>query len=172
MIDYIIELLYNIEMKTIKYIKGDATSPIGEGNKIIIHCCNSVGAWGAGFVLALSKKWKEPEVQYRKWFRGYDGSKVFELGQVQFVKVEGDIIVANMIGQEGVGFNNGMPPIRYNAIDKCLKQVAEIAKKYNASIHGPRFGSALAGGKWEEIEKLIIENLCENDISVTIYDFN
>lgn len=44
----------------IKYIIGDATEPQGEGNKIIVHCCNNIGGWGAGFVLSLSKKWLEP----------------------------------------------------------------------------------------------------------------
>jgi hypothetical protein len=29
----------------IKYIKGDATSPIAIGDKIIVHVCNDVGGW-------------------------------------------------------------------------------------------------------------------------------
>jgi hypothetical protein len=40
----------------IQYIAGDATAPIGDGNKIIAHVCNDIGAWGAGFVLAISKR--------------------------------------------------------------------------------------------------------------------
>ena len=39
----------------IKYVVGDATAPQGESKKIICHICNDLGAWGAGFVLALSK---------------------------------------------------------------------------------------------------------------------
>ena len=53
----------------IKYITGDATQPVGEGNKIIVHVCNDVGGWGRGFVMALSKRWKEPEMKYREWPR-------------------------------------------------------------------------------------------------------
>ena len=159
-------------MTEIKYIKGDATNPIGDGRKILIHCCNNEGKWGAGFVLALSKKWKEPEVRYRKWAKGYIGNPKFELGNVQFVKVKDDIVVGNMIGQDGIGFKNGKPPIRYNAIERCLNEVAEVAKKYNASIHAPKFGSALAGGDWNKIEELIKKTLCDNDIDVTIYEFD
>ena len=48
------------------YIKGDATSPISPGNKIITHICNDIGGWGKGFVLALSKKWKVTEEADRK----------------------------------------------------------------------------------------------------------
>lgn len=33
-------------MKDIQYIKGDATSPKGTDNKIIVHVCNDVGGWG------------------------------------------------------------------------------------------------------------------------------
>lgn len=155
------------KMTTIKYVDGDATSPIGSGNKIVCHVCNSIGGWGRGFVLSLSKKWKEPELEYRKWFKDSEP----KLGQVQFVRVESDIAVANMIGQEGVGFKDGKPPIRYEAIKECLGAVARIAKKNNASIHAPRFGAGLAGGKWEIIEELINDNLCKNGIEVTIYDY-
>ncbi len=56
-------------MKEIKYIKGDATSPQAKGTKIIAHICNDLGGWGKGFVLAISKRWKEPESSYRKWHR-------------------------------------------------------------------------------------------------------
>ncbi|RKW18275.1 MAG: Appr-1-p processing protein, partial [Capnocytophaga sp.] len=47
-------------MTEIKYIKADATFPQSEGNIIIPHICNDIGAWGKGFVLALSKRWKAP----------------------------------------------------------------------------------------------------------------
>lgn len=46
-------------MKTIQYLKGDATNPQVEGNKIITHICNDIGGWGKGFVLAISKRWKK-----------------------------------------------------------------------------------------------------------------
>src|SRR5262245_8320884 len=39
-------------MTAITYVKGDATSPQADGNKIIAHVCNDVGKWGKGFVLA------------------------------------------------------------------------------------------------------------------------
>ena len=46
-------------MPGIRYVTGDATRPEGEGPKIIVHICNDIGAWGRGFVLALSKRFKE-----------------------------------------------------------------------------------------------------------------
>lgn len=138
-------------MNKITYVKGDATSPQGEGLKIICHICNNVGAWGAGFVLALSKKWSEPERQYR-------AKNGYVLGDVDIVQVEEDIFVANMIAQNNIISNLGdddKPPIRYYALTEALYAVNEFAEKNNASIHAPMFGSGLAGGDWNKIEDII-----------------
>lgn len=156
-------------MKDIQYAKGDATSSPSENNKIIVHICNDIGGWGKGFVMAISKKWKKPENQYREWFRSKDG---FELGKVQFVQVEEDLWVANLIGQHKINKDeNGNAPIRYDAIEDGLNTVALFAKENNATIHMPRIGCGLAGGKWEMIEPIILETLSENNIEVTVYDF-
>lgn len=105
----------------ILYIKGDATAPIGSGVKVITHICNDIGGWGKGFVLALSKKWKMPEEAYRQW---YKSQEEFTLGAVQFVNVENELYVANMIGQHGIYKDSkGLPPIRYDAVRQCLKEV-------------------------------------------------
>jgi O-acetyl-ADP-ribose deacetylase (regulator of RNase III) len=86
-------------MKDIQYIKGDATNPLGNDNKIIVHICNDIGAWGKGFVLAILKRWKAPEKEYKDW---YKSKKNFELGEVQLVQVEENLWVANMIGQHKI----------------------------------------------------------------------
>ena len=83
------------------YKTGDATAPIGSGNKIIVHVCNDVGAWGRGFVLAISKRWAEPEQRYRSWHKGQE-KQPFALGEVQFVQVEDTIWIANLIGQRDI----------------------------------------------------------------------
>lgn len=151
----------------INYKTGDATEPEADGMKIIVHICNNAGAWGAGFVLALSRKWSEPEDEYRKWY--HEGEK-FELGEVQFVEVESDIMVANMLGQEGLRLTESGPPIRYEAVESGLEKVAEKAVRIKASLHMPRIGSGLAGGKWEEIERIINKTLINKGLSVTVYD--
>jgi O-acetyl-ADP-ribose deacetylase (regulator of RNase III) len=140
----------------IHYIKGDATQPQGEGKKIICHICNDIGAWGAGFVLAISRRWSAPEEEYRKL-------KTRHLGDVQIVHVTDDISVANMIAQRGIGDTRvtGIldkdikPPIVYGAVRIALNKVNDIAHYSNATLHMPRIGCGLAGGRWEEIEKII-----------------
>lgn len=156
-------------MKTITYLKGDATNPQTEGNKIITHICNDIGGWGKSFVLAISNRWKNPENEYRKWFQNEEN---FILGEIQIVKVEEDIFVCNMIGQHKTITNSkGILPIRYEAVEKCLEKLANEALKLKASIHMPRIGCGLAGGKWEEIEIIIERTLIKNNVEVYVYDF-
>lgn len=156
-------------MSEVKFIQGDATTPIGTGNKIIVHVCNDIGGWGRGFVLALSNKWKAPEQEYRNWFKTGNG---FELGNVQFVKVEDNIWVANLIGQHKIKKDeNGNPPVRYEAIRKGMTLVQQKATALNASVHMPRIGCGLAGGKWEFIQPILDHELSALEIETTVYDF-
>lgn len=170
------------------YLKGDATAPQGEGGKIIAHICNDAGGWGAGFVVAISRRWAEPESAYRRWARGEAqtggliiGSPTFQLGQVQFVSVGPKLAVANMVAQRGYGRSGtaphrtddedeSQPPIRYEALALCLKTVSNVAGHLGASVHMPRIGTGLAGGKWERIEPLISKMLEGRDVYV--YDWN
>lgn len=162
-------------MSKITYIKGDATNPQGKGNKIICHICNDIGAWGAGFVLALSDKWKEPEEDYLSLFNSalVKYPKHRQLGTVRLVPVEVDkkgfvISVANMIGQSGVNTSRRYtPPVRYPAVRDALKEVDEYARALKATLHMPRIGCGLGGGKWSEIEKIIKDVVT---VDVTVYD--
>ncbi len=156
---------------SIHYVEGDATRPIGEGAKVIVHVCNDIGGWGAGFVVAISRRWKEPEQAYRRWCKQGDEAGPFELGQVQMVQVESELWVANLIGQQGLRSSGGRPPIRYGAIRTGLETVSEFAAENSTSVHMPRIGCGLAGGSWEEIEPLIKETLISAGVSVTVYDF-
>lgn len=148
----------------ITYRIGDATRPQGRGMKMIAHICNNIGAWGAGFVIALSKKWSQPEEQYRAMS---DRS----LGDVQFVDVAGDVSVANMIAQDDVISNtkraSKKSPIRYDALVDSLITVNLACNVLGASLHLPRIGSGLAGGNWTAIAALIEEHI---DVPVYVYD--
>ena len=152
-------------------VTGDATRPQGDGPKVIVHVCNDAGGWGAGFVVALSRRWKGPEELYRRWHRegAGDGRPPFALGEVQFVPVEDDLWVANLVGQHGLKTVNGVPPVRYDAIRDGLKTVARFAKESGASVHMPRIGAGLAGGDWARISRIIEEELVNRGVAVTVY---
>jgi O-acetyl-ADP-ribose deacetylase (regulator of RNase III) len=153
----------------IRYVVGDATLPTGPGPKIIAHVCNDIGKWGKGFVVALSRRWPQPEAAFR---RAYAGTRKPALGDVDFVPVGDDVIVANMIGQHGVARRgaSGPPPVRYDAILSALEKVGEHAKKIGATVHMPRIAAGLAGGSWEEIEPLIEKALSARGVQAHVYD--
>jgi O-acetyl-ADP-ribose deacetylase (regulator of RNase III) len=153
----------------IAYRTGDATDPEGEGPKIVVHVCNDVGGWGRGFVMAISRRWPGPERRYRAWHAGKE-SLPFALGEVQFVPVTPEVTVANVIGQHGLATHQKTPPVRYDAIRSGLRRVASVAHAESASVHMPRIGCGLAGGRWEGIEPIIVEELLALGVPVAVYD--
>ena len=146
----------------IKYEKGDATRPIEtEGNRIIIHICNDAGKWGKGFVLSLSKRWPSLRDSYLQDPK--------TLGTLNVYKLEDNIFVANLIAQHGIYVRNGIPPIRYEALETCLTELNDFILKNipNPSIHAPRLGCGLAGGKWDIIQQILLHTLT---CPIFIYD--
>jgi O-acetyl-ADP-ribose deacetylase (regulator of RNase III) len=152
------------------YIKCDATQPIGDGKKVIAHCCNDAGGWGSGFVIAISKRWPEPEREYRKLFAS---SSRLLLGSLHVVFVEQNIWVASIIGQHGYGSRAVLsgPPIRYQALKDGFQSLAQWCIINNATVHMPRIGCGFAGGTWDMVEPLIQDTLCKSGIAVYVYDF-
>lgn len=163
---------------TINYITGDATQPVGDGLKIIAHIVNDEGKWGSGFVVALSRRWPQPEREYRAWRRtsvtATDEVRVpnpFYLGGIQLVLVEPQVWVANMVAQHGVRHGRNAPAaVDYLALTSCLSRVAFCARFTGASIHMPRIGCGLGGGSWDEVEPIIQRELADRHIPVTVYD--
>ena len=156
----------------ITYVKGDATLPIVKDNvRILPHISNDVGGWGAGYVLALSRRWKEPEARYRK---ETDRS----LGDIQVVSVtpsngNGEMYVVNMIAQHGYVNNINPVAVRYDALETCFNKIDEwiyASISCSVSIHMPYIGCGLAGGNWEEVEKIIDNTLSDYDVYVYALD--
>lgn len=177
-------------MKDIKYLIGDATqckptdystnhllngTYTGEKSCIIPHICNDIGAWGAGFVIAVTNQLEaKPEAVYRYFHKtNHELSKIGEVQIVQSDKVP-YITVVNIIGQNDTICEDNPTPINYVAVRKGLRTVAThilgTKGNENISVHMPRIGCGLAGGKWNIVEQIIIEELCKKDIDVTVYD--
>lgn len=146
----------------INYITGDATEPKTKGPKIIAHITNNEGGWGAGFVLAISKKWPAPVQAYRLRPR----SK--QLGITEFVQVDEakQLWVANMCAQDNKG--SSWPPVSYSHLAQCLQALGTWARSGNCSIHMPRIGCGIGGGTWDKVEPLLEEYL--EGLEVYVYD--
>lgn len=157
----------------ITYLEGDATDPVGEGQKLIIHVNNDKGGWGKGFAAALSQRWADPEAAYRQWFEHRDDpdwEPRFNLGAIWPVRVTPETMVINMIAQHDYAPHGEGPYIRYNSLWNCLMQVVPIVEMVSGSIHAPRLGCGLAGGEWSQVSKLLEQSFCMRGIPVYIYD--
>lgn len=157
-------------MGKINYLVGDATAPDTKERNggIITHVCNDVNGWGHGFVMALSKKWKQPEDEFHRIPK-----KNRKVGFVQFIPVDNNLIVANMIGQNGLRYNEmNVPAVNYAAIEVALNKVCSMADSMNVDVHMPRIGCGLAGGVWEIMELIILRVLRNHKCDVYVYDFD
>ncbi len=172
----------------ITYIEGDATEPVTNKVaelKFLVHCCNDIGAWGAGFVLAITRKWKEPHLAYANWRYGIDNiyrtTGPFQLGEVQFVPVDDSIVVCNLIGQHSIAgspnvHNQGSAPVRYEAIELGLAKIRLAMHGmeecgHECSFHSPKFGADRAGGEWNVIENSINWIMGATGIPSTVYEW-
>jgi hypothetical protein len=156
----------------ITYIIGDVIKESIACNHttVIPHICNNKGAWGAGFVLALSKVWKRPENSYKRW---YKSDTNFALGMCQAVKVEKDISVINMVAQDGFPSKEKPVAVDYQALETCLAKVNNWVndrkkenKKGYIDIAMPRIGCGIGGGTWEVVESIINKTLTNQMVYV------
>jgi hypothetical protein len=151
-----------------KLIQGDLFAALPSDKKIIIpHVCNNIGAFSAGFVVPLSKTWPRTKTEYYKKKK----LDALRLGEVQFIKVEENIVVANMIAQDDLIGPNNLVPLKYDALEKCIERVANYAITFAPDglmeIHAPKFGTERAGGQWSQIEPIILRHL--GGYPITIY---
>lgn len=188
-------------MSTIKYAEGDLFAAVDAdkrpGITIIPHICNNKNAFGAGFVVPLTKRFPLAKMDYHDWYRHQFTESIttgeFGLGETQFITVEEPsdpvaktklVVVANMVAQT----LGGSRPLSYSRLAECMIEVADhscLLRKYvleqplykrlfpqgsSLRIAAPMFGSGLAGGDWNFIERLIEDCWLRNGIEeVTIY---
>lgn len=160
------------EIEQISYYKGDVLNAVSDTSddetRILIHICNNRGGWGAGFVLALSKKWAEPEQEYRECFKRRIN---YELGKIQPIKIKDNLYVINMIAQSGYKTAKNPTPLSYDALRECLNTVLIWIDENNfisPVIYAPKIGTGLAGGNWDTIKTILQEELTE--IPIKIYE--
>jgi len=149
----------------LKYKEGDVIIEARGKNVIIPHVCNDIGYWGRGFTADIDKLNPGIGKEYREYLRLLTSKGIEPLGRVCYSWITYNFCFAGMIAQHGVGRKN--KPLRYEALRKCMENVAEKAKKYNLEIFCPKFGSGLAGGDWNKIEEMI-RDIWE-DIKVTVW---
>lgn len=154
----------------LKYTQGDVTLPPEDGIRVIVHVCNDAGGWGPrdhSVASAISKRWKEPEAEYRQQFA--EGEPGLKLGEVQLVDVGERLWVANCVAQHGYRRPGNLVSFRYEAFEACCHLLVRTFVGRNASFHMPKVGCGLGGGDWQAVEPIIERTLVEAELSVTVY---
>lgn len=143
----------------INFVTGDATLPIGDGIKVIVHIVNNRGAWGAGFVLALSKRFGGvPATKYKQWYTRKRDSDFpeFILGEVMLVRVNDSTIIANLLAQDGFS-TASVPAVSLAALEASVRnlncQLDQVGGE--VSVHMPRIGTGLGGRSWDEVLPIV-----------------
>lgn len=161
--------------KDIFTIAKDRIESTANGATVIMpHVCNNVNAFGAGFADAISSRFPIVKENFHLLQKP-------TLGQNQNITVMKnkeyghELIVVNMIAQNGLVNKKNMRPLNYGALSICMLNIKNFIKQINnqsdssrVEIHAPKFGSGLAGGQWKFIECLI-HDIWE-DIPVFIYN--
>jgi hypothetical protein len=169
---------------------GDATTPqrINENEIVVItHCCNNgvngdgIGVMGAGVALSLRRKWEKVFEKYKKMEKQSPKGLKNRLGENCYVRVEEDVIVVNMIAQDGIISTNNPKPIKYWALMRCMEAIRTDLFSYIGTnsqydgrkpvIHTPKFGSERGGGNFDFILELIREIWLEAGIDVVVYEY-
>lgn len=140
----------------IRIESGDATKVRPEKSSIVIaHVVNKIGAWGAGFVLAVDGISHAPKAAYKAWAKQYNEN--IPLGTVQFVEAVPGLFVANMVAQTDICRSPTQTClIDYPSLKRCLEIVFARSIRLESKVHMPSgIGSGLAGGDKKVIHDLI-----------------
>lgn len=157
----------DVEESSIRYLKGDALDPRGEGARMIIHVVNNRSkTWGGGFAKQAAIRYPESQIDFRTWSSTLGNH---QLGNTHFYGGDGHLTLASMVAQRGYG-KSAEPRISYPALESCLQSVQERATAAAASVHMPRIGCGQAGGRWDAVSELIDNTLVRNGVQVTVYD--
>lgn len=160
----------------VDYIKGDATKPLCDPDafNLLIHGCNDLGAWGAGFTGALDKKWPIAGYSYREWSHNKIGAYPFKLGEIQAVDIEDGLIIVNMITQQGLISKDNPTPAKLWAINKGMSIVRQYSfKSGSVLLHMPKIGCGLGGLKWPDVEQVlhdVFDGYTEGLFTIKVYE--
>lgn len=147
------------------YVRGDATQPRGDGNRIVAHVVNDQAQrWGGrGFAVALMERYPEAKDDFAQRPRDQRS-----LGSVHLVEAEPGIWIASLVAQKGYG-ESERPRLRLPALSTALRALASEAIELHATVHMPPIGTGQGGMTWPPIRDLILEEVVDRGVSVRVY---
>ena len=135
--------------ENIKIIEGDLLS--SDAN-IIAHQCNNRGKMFSGVAKQIREKY--PTV-YDVYYSAFKKGEL-NLGLAQFVIIDKDKYICNLIGQDGYGYD-GKQYTKYDAFKDGLYGIRDFMLRngYKKVAFPYNIGCCRGGGKWEVIYDMI-----------------
>lgn len=163
---------------TVNHTSGDIIHLAKEGYfDVIVHGCNCFCMMGAGLAPQMAKAFNADKFP----MEGYEyKGDINKLGTIDYELVDRKtgrilnpkeelfsrevdrLIVVNAYTQYKGGANLDM-----EALTLCFRKINDMFA--NAHIGIPQIGCGIAGGNWEEVRQLIIDELPDLDISFITY---
>jgi len=151
---------------------------------VIAHGCNCLSTMGAGLAPQMAKafgcdKFKMemsgPDVNklgcvdYETF--GISNGRVWNTRLDENVNKDPEITVVNAYTQYKYGRNRSdgvSRPIDYEALALCMRKMNTVFKGLHIGL--PQIGAGLAGGDWNRIKGIIMEELTDCRVTVVIFN--
>lgn len=152
----------------IKIYNGDITKCNAD---IIAHQVNCKFVMGGGVALALRKRWPVVYKNYIALGEECDKSSEEWLGTCQIVKIDQNRYVANLFGQDDLGYEKCYT--NYAALETALKELLfHVEYMELKTIAFPWLMSCgLAGGDWSIVKPLIEKTFEDLDIEIQYWKY-
>lgn len=152
----------------IEHRKGDILDAL-EKNEIdvLVHGCNCDGGFGRGIAGQIRKKWPSVARYYEDCFR----LDFCILGNIDYVFFDNNrTYIVNAYTQQNYGPVDKGPYVSYEAIRSIAQKV--FYGFPDKKIGFPRIGAGLAGGNWEIIQNIIIEEAEYAEANVVFFEYD
>jgi len=124
---------------------------------VLFHQVNCIGVMGGGIAYALAKKFPGLEKAYKEFCDDnieFDTSSL--LGKVFVFKVNDDLFIANIFGQDNV--STGSRQTSYDATVMAFELIQDSAYADMTLYFPYKMGCGLGGGNWNIYSAIIEEH--------------
>lgn len=145
----------------ISFVVGDLLEvPDGTVPLVFAHVVpDTVRAWSRfGVGAGLARAFPDAAAAFRAWtIANVDNLQLGNAHLVETTRSERRVLIASLVAQEGHG-RDQVPRLRYDALAWSLEQAVTAARRLGGELHVPRLGAGAAGGRWDHIERVLLEH--------------
>lgn len=160
----------------IEEVKGDIFDFIKTGKyDVAVHGCNCQKNMGAGLAKKFAQKYPQVEIVDQRFYNPHMGGFSITddpMTGTALVNVYSQYWYGKAFGEKGAlksqKYNFDTKEKRYKAIKKAFSVLNKKFRHQHFLI--PKIGARLAGGNWNTIKKIIVNELSDCSITFVYYD--